>query len=414
MEMDNQDITIKKSILFVDDEPNVLNGLERMLRPMRNVWTTSFAESSRKALDLMKGSHFDVVVTDIRMPVMNGLDLLSEVKRLYPDTVRIILSGESDRDLTMKAVNVSHQFLNKPCDTEILKEAISRIGSLSSLLQKESIKSMVSRVDSLPSLPSLYVEIMKELQSDDSSIRKIGDIISRDLAMTAKILQLVNSSYFSLPRHISSPEQAVFLLGLDTIKSLVLSIQVFSQFKLKKMPENYLSRLWNHSMMTAASAKKIATQERQEQVLIDNSFMAGLLHDSGKLVMASCFSDQYAELVSMAEGTRLFTEKEKEMFDVTHAEAGAYLMGLWGLPHTIIEAIAFHHSPGRSDTKQFTPLTAVYIANILENEKSGYFVDKSEFEIDHEYMSAMELKAAYPFWDMPEPDRLKEVRAYEQ
>jgi HD-like signal output (HDOD) protein/CheY-like chemotaxis protein len=414
MEMDNQDITIKKSILFVDDEPNVLNGLERMLRPMRNVWTTSFAESSQKALDLMKGSHFDVVVTDIRMPVMNGLQLLTEVKRLYPDTVRIILSGESDRELTLKAVNVSHQFLNKPCDTEILKSAISRIGDLSALLQKDSIKSMVSRVDSLPSLPSLYVEIMKELQSDDSSIRKIGDIISSDLAMTAKILQLVNSSYFSLPRHISSPEQAVFLLGLDTIKSLVLSIQVFSQFKLKKMPEDYLSRLWNHSMVTAASAKKIATQERQEQVLIDNSFMAGLLHDSGKLVMASCFSDQYAELVSMAEGTRLFTEKEKEMFDVTHAEAGAYLMGLWGLPYTIIEAIAFHHIPGRSNTKQFTPLTAVYIANMLENEKSGYFVGKSEFEIDHEYMSAIELKAAYPFWDMPESDRLKEVRAYEQ
>jgi HD-like signal output (HDOD) protein len=255
--------------------------------------------------------------------------------------------------------------------------------------------------------------MMQELQSDDSSIRKIGDIISRDLAMTAKILQLVNSSYFSLPRHISSPEQAVFLLGLDTIKSLVLSIQVFSQFKLKKMPEDYLSRLWNHSMMTAASSRKIATQEKQEQIVIDNSFMAGLLHDSGKLILASCFSDQYAGLVSLAEGTRLLMEKEREMFDVTHAEAGAYLMGLWGLPHPIIEAIAFHHSPGRSSTKQFTPLTAVYIANMLENEKSGYFVDKSEFEIDHEYMSAMELKAAYPFWDMPEPERLKEVGAYE-
>ena len=412
--MDNQNTSIKKSILFVDDEPKVLNGLERMLRPMRHLWTISFAESSQKALDILKGSHFDVVVTDIRMPVMNGLQLLSEVKRLYPDTVRIILSGESDRELTMKAINVSHQFLNKPCDTEILKDAISRIGDLSSLLHKESIKSMVSRVDSLPSLPSLYAEIMKELQSDNSSIRKIGDIISRDLAMTAKILQIVNSSYFSLPRHISSPEQAVFLLGLDTIKSLVLSIQVFSRFKLKKMPEDYLIRLWNHSMQTAASSKKIAIQEKQEQVVIDNSFMAGLLHDSGKLVMASCFSDQYAELVSMAEGTRLLTEKEKEIFDVTHAEAGAYLMGLWGLPHTIIEAIAFHHSPGRSNTKQFTPLTAVYIANILEYDKSEYFTDKSELEIDHEYISAIGLNADYPFWDMPEPDRRKEMRTYEQ
>lgn len=412
--MDKQDMSTKRSILFVDDEPRVLSGLERMLRPMRHVWTMSFAQSGREALDLLKERHFDAVVTDIRMPVMNGLELLSEVKRLYPDTVRIILSGESDREMTLKAVNVSHQFLNKPCDTEILKDAISRVGELSLILQKDSIKAMVSRMDSLPSLPSLYVEIMQEIQSRDSSIKKIGDIIGRDLGMTAKILQLVNSSYFSLPRHISSPEQAVFLLGLDTIKSLVLSIHVFSRFKLKNMPDSYLRRLWDHSMITAQSSKRIATQERQEQIVIDNSFMAGLLHDSGKLVMASCFNDQYGELVSSVKDNGLFTKKEKEIFDVTHAEAGAYLMGLWGLPHSIIEAIAFHHAPGRSMTRQFTPLTAVYIADMLEQEKSGSFTDKPEPEIDHEYLSSMELRSSYPFLEAMGSDGPGEARAYGQ
>ena len=397
----------------MDDEPNVLNGLERMLRPMRHVWTISFASSGQQALDMLKERHFDVVVTDIRMPVINGLQLLSQVKKLYPDTVRIILSGEADRELTMKAVNVSHQFLYKPCNTEILKSAITRIGELSTILQKDSIKAMVSKLDSLPSLPSLYVEIIQELQSNNSSIRKIGDIISRDLAMTAKILQLVNSSYFSLPRHISSPEQAVFLLGLDTIKALVLSIQVFSQLKLKRMPADYLSQLWNHSMMTAQSSKTVARQEGQTQAVIDNSFMAGLLHDSGKLVMASCFKDQYIDIASSGNNGNQ-SEKEREILGVTHSEAGAYLMGLWGLPYPIIEAIAFHHSPGRSMTKQFTPLTAVYIANILEHEKSGYFIDKSEFEIDHEYISAMDLKITYPFWDAPESKCIKEMSGYGQ
>lgn len=396
----------------MDDEPRVLSGLERMLRPMRHVWTMSFARSGREALDLLKERHFDAVVTDIRMPVMNGLELLSEVKRLYPDTVRIILSGESDREMTLKAVNVSHQFLNKPCNTETLKDAITRVGNLSLLLQKDSIKAMVSKMDSLPSLPSLYMEIMQEIQSKDSSIKKIGDIIGRDLAMTAKILQLVNSSYFSLPRHISSPEQAVFLLGLDTIKSLVLSIQLFSRFKLKNMTEDYLKRLWDHSMNTAQSSKRIAGQEKQEQVVIDNSFMAGLLHDSGKLVMASCFGEQYGELVSSVKDNGFIAKKEKEIFDVTHAEAGAYLMGLWGLPHSIIEAIAFHHTPGRSMTGHFTPLTAVYIADILEQEKSGPFTDKSELEIDYEYLSAMELRSSYPFPDRMGSDVLGEVMAY--
>jgi len=412
--MDKQDMSTKRSILFVDDEPKVLSGLERMLRPMRHVWTMSFALSGREALDLLKERRFDAVVTDIRMPVMNGLELLSEVKRLYPDTVRIILSGESDREMTMKAVNVSHQFLNKPCNTETLKDAITRVGNLSLILQKDSIKAMVSKMDTLPSLPSLYVEIMQEIQSKDSSIKKIGDIIGRDLGMTAKILQLVNSSYFSLPRHISSPEQAVFLLGLDTIKSLVLSIQVFSRFKLKNMPEGFLSRLWDHSMIMAQTSKRIAAQERQEQVVIDNSFMAGLLHDSGKLVMASCFDDQYGELVSSVKDTGLMSKKEKEIFDVTHAEAGAYLMGLWGLPHSIIEAIAFHHAPGRSMTGQFSPLTAVYIADVLEQEKSGSFTNKSEVEIDYEYLSAMELRSIYPFLESMGTDGPGEKRTYVQ
>jgi HD-like signal output (HDOD) protein len=393
--MENIETGMKK-ILFVDDEPRILEGLERMLRPMRQHWSVSFAGSGQAALEIMKNGRFDVVVSDVRMPVMNGLQLLSEVKKLYPETVRIILSGESDRELTMKAINVSHQFLNKPCNTDMLKAAITRTCGLSDLLRKESLKAMVSRLDSLPSLPALYLEIMNELKSNDSSINKIGDIISRDLAMTAKILQLVNSAYFGLPRHISSPEQAVFLLGLDTIKSLVLSIQVFSKFKMKSMPEVFQSRLWDHSMKTARLAQTISRQERQEQTVIDNSFMAGMLHDSGKLIMASCFPDQYNDVVCFSGGNLSLTDRERDAFDVTHSEAGAYLMGLWGLPNPIIEAIAFHHSPGRSATGHYTPLTSVYIGNILAHEEAGETTEDPDCKIDYEYLSAMDLKMDRP------------------
>jgi HD-like signal output (HDOD) protein len=406
--METGQTDIKKRILFVDDEPRILDGLERMLRPMRQDWFMSFAESGQAALEIMKNSRFDVVVSDVRMPVMNGLQLLSEVKRLYPETVRIILSGESDRELTMQAINVSHQFLSKPCNTETLKAAITRTCGLTTLLQKESLKAMVSRLDSLPSLPALYLEIMHELNSNDTSINKIGDIISMDLAMTAKILQLVNSAYFGLPRHISSPEQAVFLLGLDTIKSLVLSIQVFSKFKLKKFPEDYQRRIWDHSMITAQSAKTIARQERQGQVIIDNSFMAGMLHDSGKLVMASCFADQYSDVVCSQGGNLSLADREWEAFGVTHAEAGAYLMGLWGLPNPIIEAIAFHHSPTRSQTKHFTPLTAVYIANIFANESAGGQVENADFNIDCQYLSDVGLKTDSPLYNVLEPSSKRE------
>ncbi|MBN2059606.1 MAG: response regulator, partial [Deltaproteobacteria bacterium] len=194
--MDDNALKITRNVLFVDDERRVLQGLKRMLRPQRHEWASVFAESGREALEILEKDCFDVVVSDMRMPGMNGIQLLSEVKKRYPHIVRIILSGESDQNLTMQAVNISHQFINKPCNADTLKAVISRTCRLSRFLQGNLIKRRVSGIDMLPSLPSVYSEIMNELQSPDASIRKVGKIISKDMAMTAKILQLVNSAYF--------------------------------------------------------------------------------------------------------------------------------------------------------------------------------------------------------------------------
>jgi len=207
---------MKKQILFVDDEPLILQGLKRMLRGLRSEWDMTFVQSGAEALEKMVGAPFDVIVSDMRIPEMDGSQLLDTVKHRYPNMVRVVLSGHSEEEMIMKTVKSAHQFISKPCNAETLKSTISRMFALREVLTQEGLKRLVSRIESLPSLPSLYTQVVELIQSPNSSIKKIGEVISKDLAMTAKILQLVNSAFFGIPRQISNPAQAVGLLGLDT------------------------------------------------------------------------------------------------------------------------------------------------------------------------------------------------------
>ncbi|NLA73927.1 MAG: HDOD domain-containing protein [Deltaproteobacteria bacterium] len=388
-----------RRVLFVDDEPMLLQGLSRMLRTEKDIFVPAFATSGEEALAMLLKDNYDVVVSDISMPHMNGLELLSRVKELYPDTVRIILSGEPDVSLSIQSVNVSHRFLNKPCDPALLKSTILRTCRLSDFLRNDSMKKTLKQIDSLPSMPAVYFEIVKELQSPDASIQKVGQIISRDVALTSKILQLVNSAYFSLPRHVSSPEHAALLLGLNIIKSLVLVSFIFKKFDRMDMPYKFLERLWAHNILTGNLAKAIAKEESQDQKVIDNAYIAGLLHDCGKLILASSFKEKYREIIiqSHEEGIPI-SSAEEALLGVTHAEVGAYLMELWGLPAQIIEAIAFHHLPSEYGDEAFSPLSAVHIANELghkepDNGPEGY---SPVFDID--YLKSLNLDNRLDRW----------------
>ncbi len=358
-----------KKILFVDDQPSVLQGLRRMLHGMRGDWDTSFAESGQEALDLLDKDKFDVIVSDMRMPGMDGAQLLAEVRERYPYIVRIVLSGYSDQETVLRSVAAAHQYLSKPCDVATLKSTISRACSLRALLSNESIQRCISTLKSLPSLPSLYVRLMDELRSPSPSIAKVGEVISSDVGMTAKILQLVNSAFFGISQHVSSPTQAVNLLGFETIKSLVLSAQVFSQFEAQRLPAHLASHLWDHSLATGAYARAIARLEDSDVRTSDHAFVAGLLHDVGKLVLAVNLFDRYSKALDLSERENLpLVTAELKTLGVTHAEVGAYLLGLWGLPDPIVEAVAFHHYPAECPTECFIPLTAVHVADIIQHE----------------------------------------------
>lgn len=390
---------MKKRILFVDDEQMVLDGLQRMLRPMREEWDMAFTSSGKEALGLMSQAPFDVVVSDMRMPEMNGAQLLAEVLHRYPHTVRLILSGHADKDLILKCVGSTHQYLAKPCRADDLQAAIARAGELNDSLKDKGLRQLVSCMQSVPSMPKLYLEIVKKLEDPEIGLDAIGDIIGKDLGMASKILNLVNSSFFGLAREISQPAEAVSHLGVETIKSLVLCVHVFSQFEPNKSAGFSLERLWTHSQNTAGLAKAIACMEDADQKVIDESFVAGLLHDVGKLILAANFPAEYGRVLQAGRtGSVSLVAAEENTFGANHAELGGYLMGLWGLPVPVVEAIALHHNPGQCTHKGFSPLTAVHAANALVNfEKPQKNVFVPEM-LDSDYLKLLGLEHRLETW----------------
>lgn len=387
-----------KSILFVDDEPKILSGLKRMLLPYSDRWQTEFACGGAEALQILAVSSFDVVVADMRMPGMDGAKFLSEVARLYPQMVRMILSGTWEQDVRMQAAMVAHQYLSKPCDPEVLKVALDRTFALRDVLVEPALRALISRTAALPSTPGIYRELIRMLKEDEVSARQIGVVLAQDMGMTAKVLQLVNSAFFGLCRHITNPEDAVMFLGVDTVKALALSVSAFSCFHASQCPRFSIEGLQRHSTAVAWIAREIVKSQNVSKLFLDDTFVAGLLHDVGRLVLVSNHPQKYDEVLrAVGAGDRTIPEAEREIFGATHAEVGGYLLWLWGLTDPVVEAVVFHHSPLKCPSGEFAPLTAVYAANVLEHaHASGIGVDDAS--LDTAYLAKIGVVHAVPAW----------------
>ncbi|WP_436717802.1 response regulator [Roseiconus lacunae] len=374
-------------VLFVDDEPNVLSGLRRMLRQQRSVWNMHFANGGEAALQWLAEHECDVIVTDMRMPGIDGAELLNRVSELYPKTVRLVLSGQSEHEKIFRAVGPAHQFMSKPCDPKLLVNTIERACGLHGQLQDPKLKGLISQLSSLPSLPKVYSDLVKDLESEDASIERIGKQIGSDVAMTAKVLQLVNSSFFGLPQRVSCPEHAVSLLGLNVIRPLVLTAKAFSQYENVSVRGFKLQKLIDHSLSVAMLARKIAEMESSDPHTVEDSFIAGMVHDIGKLILAHNLPGDYSEVIDSSEQTSIPLHViERKVFNASHAEVGAHLLGLWGLPHPIVEAVAFHHRPSDANNDRFSPLTAVYLADQLNHHPGSNGSD-----CDHDYLDSLGL-----------------------
>jgi HD-like signal output (HDOD) protein/CheY-like chemotaxis protein len=390
---------MKKRILFVDDEPRVLDGLRRTLHCMALEWEMVFVGGGEQALEALSAQPFDVVVSDMRMPRMSGNQLLHEVMTRWPRVVRLVLSGHSDEQMILQSVATAHQYLSKPCDPEKLKTAIGRATRLRDVLSEGPVGDLVGRLSCLPSLPQVYLELAKELRLPDSSLRRIGGIISKDIGMTAKVLQLVNSAFFGLPQRITDPAQAINLLGLETVRSLMLTVHVFSEFKYEKISGLSSSALWNHSVAVGAYARGIAEIEKADKKTASDCFAAGILHDAGKIVLAANLPRKYADALALArKEDKPLSEAEAQVFGTSHAEVGAYLLALWAFPDPVVEALAFHHQPGGVPPQGFSPLVAVHVADCLEHRLRPGACAAHEPQIDLDYLGAVGLAEHIALW----------------
>ena len=387
----------KKRILFVDDEPQVLNGLRRSLFDLTDEWQMDFTTGEATALDMMATAPFDVIVSDMSLSGRDGAALLDKVAQRYPAVIRIVLSGATEKKSGLRAAKSAHQFLAKPLDPQKLQGILKRTLAMREELVNENIKALVAELRSLPTLPSLYHELMRMMQSPETTLADAGALIAQDVGLTSKMLQMVNSSFFGLPVHVSDPTHAAKLVGLDILKGLILSVNLFSHFDELKLQGFSLAEFGRHSQRVAALAKAIAQNQKAKKLVADNALLGGMLHDVGKLILAQNFPEDYVKVLTSAcnEGTTLWRE-ERTAFGSSHAEVGAYLLCLWGLPEQLVAAVAYHHRPGEAPDNDSGALTAVCVANELSHQASGK--PRRPDDLCTEYLAKLHLADKLPEW----------------
>jgi putative nucleotidyltransferase with HDIG domain len=382
------------SVLFVDDEPNVLDGLRRSLRGFRREWDMRFAPGGAAALATLGEAQADVVVSDMRMPGMNGDELLAEVRRRHPQTVRIVLTGECARETMTRVTALAHRVLTKPCDPDELRSAIQQAFALQRLLLGPHLAAVVGRLQSVPSQPELYTQILSALEDPNHSLDDLGQICARDIGVSAKLIQLANSALFGNGKPVTRASEAVFRIGADLTKALVLADGILTKFDPRSILPFSIDCVWPHSRAVGVLAVRIARLEANGAGWLNLVPAAGLLHDIGRLILASTEPESYVKALRQALSERVpVTDAERHVFGATHAEIGAYLLGLWGVPAPIVEAVAWHHNPppGESPGEHFGLVTAIHAAAALlsPNDGGGPNMD---------YVTRLGLADRLPLW----------------
>jgi putative nucleotidyltransferase with HDIG domain len=378
-------------IMFVDDDVNVLEAMQRTMRPMRHEWSMEFVSSGSEALERLARTPADVIVTEMCMPGMDGWQLLAEVKALYPQTVRLVLSGHADPGAIMRLVGTAHQYIAKPGETATLKAAIAQTQLLKRLLSSDRLAALVGSVGILPSCPKAFQEISACLRQPTASAADAARIIGRDAAMTANLMKLVNSAFFGSWRPISSVERALAYLGLDTVAALALGHSLFQNGGSSAPGGVNLESLWQHSLRTAMAARAIALVEKLPTARVEEAFLAGMLHDIGRVVYATRSAPNPGEPAGSDEDTA-------EQVDLHHAEVGACLLGLWGFPSNIVAAVALHHAPIYRADNGFDLTVLINIADRLSDAHGAKAPGAVELGIEPGLLEGLGLLNHLPQW----------------
>lgn len=328
-------IDTRRRILFVDDEPMILTGLRNGLRKQAHRWDMVFAATGDIALAELAASRFAVIVSDMRMPRMDGVTLLETVRRDHPSTARMILTGYAEPAMMARIFPVAHQLLSKPFALPALAATIERACQLHDVLADPAAASIVSRFPELPPLPRLYHDTALTLAYPEMPIEDITASLRRDAATCSRVLALCTPAH-GFDRTITSAAEAVARLGVGVVGPLVLASHVWAAIG----PTPSLDLL-DHQLHGLAIARLAATSP--DRALASNAFAAGLVHDLGKLLLARHYPDEYATVVARTSETGSADGvAERELFGTTHGVLAAHVLARWGVALPVLDAVAHH------------------------------------------------------------------------
>lgn len=348
-----------RSVLFVDDEPRVLEGLENLMFPYMDEWDMEFAEGGNQALALLNERPFDVIVTDMRMPNMDGAALLDHVRRSHPQIVRIVLSGHSEVDAALRAMPVAHQFLSKPCDARNLTRVLSQACRLNEIISDSRLQATIGDIDQLPARPVVYDRLCSILTTDDWTLTDVAAEVEKDMAIATRLLQVANTAFFFRGTTVKDLPTAVSRLGARFVRDLVLSFETFGSSDVGSVLD--VDSLHRQGLSVGSIAKRMVQKDQAE-----DAFLAGLVHDVGRVVIAKYLPEKAREIAeTMTERGLSAQEAEALILGHTHAEVGAYLLGLWGMPYPVLESVCHHHDLDHAERTEFGVTEAVHVAVAL-------------------------------------------------
>jgi len=361
---------ITPDILFIDEEQQVLNKLQQLLQDEN--WDCHFATSPSQALDFLKNNSVDLVVSEAKTTTMDGTQLVTEIRNLYPAIVRLFLTDLATQDDIVKALAEGQvqQIIPKSSMDQELKEIIRSAIRQSTQQKKHSseFQILINSIPLLPSLPESYSNVRSCIIGDEVNIEKMADYISQDVAIASVLLHWANSALFGQRFQVDTIKKAIIVLGTDIVENLILSESV-NRTIAGKLPEikgfDFL-KFKKHSMATAVLARLLLKSLLPTDFIEhDRAFIAGLLHDMGKLAAASFFPTQFEKAIELAKKTRRpLSEAEMDVYGSQHAELGSFLAEWWALPPFIVQAIYWHHQPD-STPVHHDVVAATYVANLL-------------------------------------------------
>ena len=391
---------MKRKILFLDSNRDNLNSIQAYFKNMSQAFCLYFVDDINDAYDILDSHEIEVLVSSLNIDDFDGIGFFVGIKHRYPEVIRILLADPIDKNLSYKLIEVAHQYIRKPVNKEKLKLILFEALSFKDIMTDETVLEIINDMDRIPSLPTIYSKIVEKLWANDSSIDELADLISQDIGMSSKILQLVNSAFLGMPKTISSIREAVSYMGLNSIRTLVLMINVFSSADKKLLKTMKLEGIWGHSFMVADYAQKIATDYGLCKECCETCFTAGLLHSTGRVVMALNFPEKYrqvAEHLHAGDNSQTISDVEREYFGADHCEIGGYLLGIWGVPHSITNAVLYHNQPSSTYNEAVNPLIAVHIANVFAHNQVDSLY-QAPVKLDQVIVDELELADKIKRW----------------